>query len=190
MTEPEAVLEALGLGVLARAPLAEGRFRDVLMLDESTGTLLLPARYRSDDGGMASGMAALVRVSGQDAHEAMTSDAVLEAFRWVGRVSAAAAERGEYVLLEPGYHTGELREPHVLMVVREHEGRSISVVETAPTPPADLPMWNGRSSLNGPATREVVEAGGILAMYAMDGWGEHPLRLCLTFGPVPEPEST
>ncbi|MFE9746366.1 hypothetical protein ACFYOT_15795 [Saccharothrix saharensis] len=183
MTEPDVVLGKLGLGTLARTPLTDRRFRDVVMLDESSSTILLPNRYRSDGGGIEGVVTGVTRVAGVEAHEALTADTVPEAFRWIGRVSAAAAERGEYVAVEPGTHTADLAEPHVLLAVQEHEGRRISIARTSPTPPADTPMWLGQSSLNAPATPDTVEAGGLLAMYAMNTWSEHPLHLCLTFTP-------
>ena len=183
MAQPEAVLEKLGLGLLARAPLTDRRFRDLVALDESSSTIMLLDRYRSDDGGIASGVAGLTRVTGLEAHEALTTDTLLEAFRWIGRVSVAAAERGEYVAVEPGTHTADLAEPYVLLGVQEHEGERLSFAQTAPTPPAETPMWLGQSSLTAPVTDDAVQAGGVLAMYAMNTWGEHPLRLCLTFTP-------
>ncbi|MCE6993334.1 hypothetical protein LZG04_00705 [Saccharothrix sp. S26] len=183
MTEPDAVLGKLGLGVLARTPLTDRRFRDLVALDAESSTIMLLDRYRSEDGGIASEVAGLTRVTGLEAHEALTADTLLEAFRWVGRVSAAAAERGEHVTVEPGAHTADLAEPYVLLAVEEHEGRPVSIARTAPTPPAGTPMWLGQASLTAPATRESIGAGGLLAMYAMNTWGEHPLRLCLTFTP-------
>ncbi|ROP38168.1 hypothetical protein [Saccharothrix texasensis] len=183
MTSPDAVLEKLALGVLARTPLTDRRFRDLVALDEASATITLLDRYRAEDGGIAGAAAGLTRVTALEAHEALTTDTLLEAFRWIGRVSAAAAERGEYVTVEPGRNTAELAEPYVLLAVQEHEGRSVAIAQTAPTPPAETPMWLGQSSLNAPATGESIEAGGLLAMYAMNTWGEHPLRLCLTFTP-------
>ncbi|MFJ6675974.1 hypothetical protein ACIQMJ_33155 [Actinosynnema sp. NPDC091369] len=183
MAEPDVVLGKLGLGALARTPLTDRRFRDLVALDESSSTIMLPHRYRSDGGGIEGVVTGVTRVAGVEAHEALTTDTLLEAFRWIGRVSAAAAERGEYVAVEPGTHTADLAEPYVLLAVREHEGQRISIAQTSPTPPAETPMWLGQASLNAPATPETVEAGGLLAMYAMNTWSEHPLRLCLTFTP-------
>lgn len=183
MDEPEVVLGRLGLGTLARTPLTDRRFRDLVALDESSATITLLDRYRSQDGGIAGRVSGLTRVTGREAHEALTTDTLLEAFRWIGRVSAAAAERGEYLAVEPGAHTSDLTEPYVLLAVQEHEGRQVSIAQTAPTPPAETPMWLGQASLNTAATRESIEAGGLLAMYAMNTWDEHPLRLCLTFTP-------
>ncbi|MBW4718279.1 hypothetical protein [Saccharothrix obliqua] len=185
MDNPADVLDLLGRGLLARAPLAEGRFRDLVALDPDSSTIVLLNRYRSDDGNIAAGIAGLTRVSGQEASDGMTEDTLVEAFRWVGRASAAAAERGECVTVEPGAHTGELQEPYVLMVVQDFDGEKLSVVQTAPTPPADLPLWQGKPSMSGPATVDGIVAGGLLAMYAMDTWGIHPLHMCLTFGPAP-----
>lgn len=187
MTNPDDVLALLGQGALARTPLTDDRFRDLVALDPDSSGIVLLNRYRSDDGGIAAGMAELTRVSGQEAGAALTEDTLTEAFRWVGQVSAAAAERGECVTVEPGTHEGGLQEPYVLMAVQEYQGQQLSVVRTAPAPPADLPMWEGRQALSGPATPETVVTGGLLAMYAMDRWGIHPLHMCLTFGPAPGP---
>ncbi|MEU4446456.1 hypothetical protein AB0K14_34405 [Actinosynnema sp. NPDC050801] len=183
MTEPDAVLAKLGLGTLARTPLTDRRFRDLVALDESSSTIVLLDRYRGEDGGIGSELAGLTRVTGLEAHEALTTDTLLEAFRWIGRVSGAAAERGEYVAVEPGTHAEDLAEPYVLLAVQEREGRPVSTARTAPTPPPGTPMWLGQATHDTPATTDSIEAGGLLAMYAMNTWDEHPLRLCLTFTP-------
>ncbi|CCH31430.1 hypothetical protein ABZ816_04025 [Actinosynnema sp. NPDC047251] len=185
MHDPAAVLDLLGRGLLARSPLGETRFRDLVALDPDSSTIVLLNRYRSDDGDIAAGVAELSRVSGQEADDGMNQTTLVDAFQWVGQVSAAAAGRGECVTVEPGQHDGEIQEPYVLLVVQEYEGQRLSVVQTAPAPPADVPLWEGRASMSGPATPESIASGGLLAMYAMDTWGVHPLHLCLTFGPVP-----
>ncbi|WP_433273913.1 hypothetical protein ACQPZF_20315 [Actinosynnema sp. CS-041913] len=185
MNDPDEVLGLLAHGALARTALAENRFRDLVALDESSSTVILLNRHRSDDGGIAAGVTGLTRVSGHEASQGLTQDTLVEAFYWVGRVSAAAAERGECVTVEPGKHEGGLQEPYVMLVVQDYEGQRVAVVQTAPAPPADLPMWEGKQSMSGPATPESLATGGILAMYAMDTWGVHPLHMCLTFGPVP-----
>ncbi|NUT94333.1 MAG: hypothetical protein HOY78_20155, partial [Saccharothrix sp.] len=185
MTDPGRVLGLLGHGVLARTPLAENRFRDAVGLDRESGTLTLFSRFRGDDGGIAADIARLEPVGGQEAHEALTAETLTEAFRWVGRVNAAAAERGEYVAVERAVNTDVLSEPYVLMVVQEFEGQRISVVQTAPVPAPEVPVWQGNPSMNSPASPETIEAGGLLALYAMDHWGVHPLHLALTFGPTP-----
>ncbi|MEJ2855683.1 MULTISPECIES: hypothetical protein [unclassified Saccharothrix] len=185
MTDPGEVLGRLAHGVLARTPLADNRFRDVVGLDRESGTLTLFSRFRADDGGDAAEIAQLEPVGGQEAHEALTAETLTEAFRWVGRVNAAAAERGEYVAVERAVNTDVLSEPYVLMVVQEFEGQRISVVQTAPVPGSEVPVWQGNPSMTSPASPETIEAGGLLALYAMDHWGVHPLHLALTFGPTP-----
>ncbi|MEU7531487.1 hypothetical protein AB0A74_37545 [Saccharothrix sp. NPDC042600] len=186
MPDPNAVLGRLGHGVLARTPLAENRFRDIVGLERESGTLTLFSRFRGDDGGVPAEIVRLEPVGGQEAHEALTAETLAEAFRWVGRVNAAAAERGEYVAVERAANTDILSEPYVLMVVQEFDGQRISVVQTAPVPGPEVPVWQGNPSMNSPASPETVEAGGLLAMYAMDHWGVHPLHLSLTFGPTPK----
>ncbi|MEU4803905.1 hypothetical protein [Actinosynnema sp. NPDC023587] len=186
MHDPAEVLDLLGRGLLARSPWGESRFRELVALDPDSSSIVLLDRYRADDGGIAAGVAELSRVGGQEASDGMTQTTLVDAFQWVGRISAAAAGRGECLAVEPGQHEGDLQEPYVLLVEREYEGQRLSVARTAPAPPADLPMWEGRSAVSGPATPESVGTGGLLAMYAMDTWGVHPLHLCLTFAPVPD----
>jgi hypothetical protein len=80
----------------------------------------------------------------------------------------------------------------VLMVVKQHNGQRISVVETSPVPD-DAPIWHDQlvheaatgQTMSGPATPETIRGGGLLAMYATTTWDVHPSRLALSFGPIP-----
>ncbi|MEU5697086.1 hypothetical protein [Actinosynnema sp. NPDC020468] len=171
VADPDALLAALGTGALERMVVADNRFRDVLGFAENAVTL--------PDGRTV----VLTRVSEQDAVEAVTPEAVRRAFGWIGWANAAAADRGEYLVVEPGEHTG-FTDPYVLLMVRQQEGGPVAVAQTSPAPAAGMPYWQGTSSLSAPATPESVGAGGTLALYAFDAWDVHPLRLCLTYGPV------
>ncbi|WP_186763305.1 hypothetical protein [Lentzea tibetensis] len=189
MTQPDLVLGRLAQGVLARFPILESRFRDIVALDADTATIMLTGRYRNDDGGVAAEMTSLVRVTAEEAYAALTTDAIKEAFDWVGRASYAAAERGEYVCVEPGGVTYR-EKPYVLMIVREINGQWLSLVETAPLP-KDAPIWRDQQTgadtdgqmLSGPASHDAVVAGGVLALYAITTWDLHWFQLALSFGP-------
>ncbi|WNV83277.1 hypothetical protein [Umezawaea sp. Da 62-37] len=191
MTDPGTVLGKLGKGALARVPVLDTRFRDLVALDEAGSTIMLADRYGPEDGGMSGGLSPLVRVPEAEARSAVTAETVLEAFRWVGLVSEAAAERGEYVAVEPGGVTYR-EKPYVLMIVRQHKGQMFSVVETAPVPD-EAPIWHDQlvhenatgQTMSGPASPETIRGGGLLAMYATTTWDLHPSRLCLSFGPNP-----
>jgi hypothetical protein len=189
MTDPDAVLEKLGLGALSRTPLLERRFRDLVALDPSSSSIMLTNRYRGEDGSVSGPLAQLVRVSAEEAYAALTTEAVVEAFRWIGRLAEAAAGRGEYVCLEPGGVTYR-PEPYVLMIVQERDGRSLSIVETAPVPEG-APIWRDQrgpedvrgQSMSGAAEPEIIRAGGHLAMNAATTWDLNPFQLALSFGP-------
>jgi hypothetical protein len=191
MGDPDTVLSTLGKGALARTPVLENRFRDLVALDPASSTIMLANRYRDEDGGMSGPATPLVRVAEVEARAAVTAETVLEAFRWVGLASEAAADRGEYVAVEAGGITHR-EKPYVLMVVKQHNGQRISVVETSPVPD-DAPIWHDQmvheaatgQTMSGPATPETIRGGGLLAMYATTTWDVHPSRLALSFGPIP-----
>lgn len=191
MSDPDTVLGTLGRGALARTPLLENRFRDLVALDPGSSSITLTNRYRAGNGGASGPATPLVRVSEAEARGAVTAEAVLEAFRWVGLASEAAADRGEYVAVEAGGVTYR-EKPYVLMVVQRHNGQRISVVETSPVPD-DAPIWHDQlvhesatgQTMSGPATPETIRGGGLLAMYATTTWDLHPSRLALSFGPIP-----
>ncbi|HEX6344592.1 hypothetical protein [Umezawaea sp.] len=191
MSDPGTVLNTLGKGALARTPVLENRFRDLVALDPASSTIMLTDRYRDDSGGVSGSATPLVRVAEGEARAAVTAETVLEAFRWVGLASEAAADRGEYVAVEAGGITHR-EKPYVLMVVRQHNGQRISVVETSPVPD-EAPIWHDQlvheaatgQTMSGPATPETIRGGGLLAMYATTTWDVHPSRLALSFGPIP-----
>ncbi len=191
MSDPEIVLGMLGKGALARTAVLENRFRDLVELDPNRSTIMLADRYRDENGDLSGPSTPLVRVSEVEARGAVTAETVLEAFRWVGLASEAAADRGEYVAVEAGGITHR-EKPYVLMIVRQHNGQRISVVETSPVPD-DAPIWHDQmvhesatgQTMSGPATPETIRGGGLLAMYATTTWDLHPSRLALSFGPIP-----
>ena len=192
MSDPESVLGTLGQGALARTPVLENRFRDVVALDPASSTIMLANRYRDEDGGVSGPSTPLVRVPETEARAAVNAETVLEAFRWVGLASEAAADRGEYVAVEAGGVTYR-EKPYVLMIVKQHNGQRFSVVETSPVPD-EAPIWHDQlvheaatgQTMAGPATPETIRGGGLLAMYATTTWDLHPSRLCLSFGPNPQ----
>jgi len=191
MGDPDTVLSTLGKGALARTPVLENRFRDLVALDPASSTIMLTNRYRDEHGGVSGPATPLVRVAEVEARAAVTAETVLEAFRWVGLASEAAADRGEYVAVEAGGITHR-EKPYVLMIVKQHNGQRISVVETSPVPD-DAPIWHDQlvheaatgQTMSGPATPEAIRGGGLLAMYATTTWDVHPSRLALSFGPIP-----
>ncbi|GAB2861360.1 hypothetical protein [Lentzea nigeriaca] len=109
----------LARGTLSRSPLSEGRFRDVIMIDERTGQALMMDRFMTD-GASLGVQTQLIPVSREEAHAAVTPEALKEAYRWVGRMIEVADGRREYLTLEPVVNQGERVEPFAMMALQNH----------------------------------------------------------------------
>ncbi len=177
MTDPK-LGEMLGRGLMGRSPLADTRFRDMLMIDLETGEAMIPDRYTTN-GNMTAHGTHLVQVSLPEADAELSDDDVMDAFKWAGRMCGEAAERGEYLSLEPIESQGEQANPHVLLAVRAHEGQQVVVAQFSP-PPVGGPLA-GSPSRSAPATPDSVEGIGVLAGMAVNEWRSHPLRIAITY---------
>lgn len=123
---------------------------------------------------------------------------------WLADVIPGAAERGEYVTLEPGDDSARPPGPHVgvgvgddsgqprhvSFSVTEHDSARIVLLEATPGPPAELPLWDGATrsgtgaQLAFPASRRTVHAVPALLVAALAPWA-NPWRLVATFGSQP-----
>ncbi|WP_211294214.1 hypothetical protein [Lentzea kentuckyensis] len=177
MTDPK-LKEMLGLGLMGRSPLADTRFRDMLMIDLETGEAMIPDRFTTN-GQMTAHSTRLVQVTLPEADAELSDDDVMDAFKWAGRMTGAAAERGEYLSLEPIQNQGEQANPHVLLIVQQHEGQQVVIAQFSP-PPVEGPLA-GSPSRSAPATPESVEGIGVIAGMAVNEWRSHPLRLAITY---------
>ncbi|MFD9703873.1 hypothetical protein [Lentzea sp. NPDC059081] len=176
-TDPK-LKEMLGRGLMGRSPLADTRFRDMLMIDVETGEAMIPDRFTTDGNVTAHGTR-LEQVSLQEADAELSDDDVVTAFKWAGRMAGVAAERGEHLSLEPIEHQDEQRDPHVLLAVQPHEGQHVVIAQFSP-PPSEGPLA-GSPSRSAPATTESVEGIGVVAGMAVNEWRTHPLRLAITY---------
>jgi hypothetical protein len=177
MTDPK-LKEMLGRGLMGRSPLADTRFRDMILIDTESGEAMIPDRYTTN-GEMTAHGAHLVPVTLPEADAALSDDDITDAFKWVGRMTGEAAQRGEYLSLEPIDSQGEQANPHVLLAVQPHEGAQVVVAQFSP-PPAEGPLA-GSPSRSAPANPESVEGIGVLAGMAVNEWRSHPLRLAITY---------
>ncbi|WP_329787213.1 hypothetical protein V1227_20510 [Lentzea sp. DG1S-22] len=177
MTDPK-LAEVLGRGLMGRSPLAETRFRDMLLIDVETGDAMIPDRFTTN-GQMTAHSTRLQQVTLQEADAALSDDDVMDAFKWAGRMCGAAAERGEFLSLEPIENDGEQADPHVLLAVQPHEGRQVVIAQFSP-PPSGGPLA-GATSRTAPATAESVEGIGVLAGLAVNEWRSHPLKMAITY---------
>ncbi|MFD4644607.1 hypothetical protein ACFWN2_45380 [Lentzea sp. NPDC058436] len=170
--------EMLGRGLMGRSPLADTRFRDMLMIDVETGDAMIPDRFTTN-GQMTAHSTRLQQVSLAEANAALSDDDVMDAFKWAGRMSGEAAERGEFLSLEPIENDGEQADPHVLLAVQPHEGQQVVIAQFSP-PPAEGPLA-GSPSRSAPATPESVEGIGVIAGLAVNEWRSHPLKMAITY---------
>ncbi|WP_063778159.1 hypothetical protein [Lentzea aerocolonigenes] len=173
------LLSRLGRGNLSRSPLSDGRFRDVIMVDEQSGQALLMDRFMTD-GKSLGVQTQLQPVTREAAYAAVTNDTLREAYRWVGRMIEVADGRREYLTLEPVVNQGERVDPFAMMALRNHEGEDIVVVSCSPAPSQNTP-FQGTPGMNAPVSRETLQGIGELAMSAMLEWGPHPLDMAITF---------
>jgi hypothetical protein len=177
MTDPK-LKEMLGRGLMGRSPLADTRFRDMFMIDVETGEAMIPDRFTTN-GNMTAHSTHLVQVSLPEADAELSDDDVMDAFKWAGRMTGAAAERGEYLSLEPIQNQGEQANPHVLLVVQHIDGQQVVIAQFSP-PPVEGPLA-GSPSRSAPATPESIEGIGVIAGMAVNEWRSHPLRLAITY---------
>ncbi|WP_434448925.1 hypothetical protein [Lentzea sp. E54] len=177
MTDPK-LKEMLGRGLMGRSPLADTRFRDMLLIDVATGEAMIPDRFTTN-GEMTAHGTHLVQVTLAEADAELSDEDVLDAFRWTGLMCGEAAERGEYLSLEPAQNQGEQADPHVLLAVQPHDGQQVVIAQFSP-PPTEGPLA-GSPSRSAPATRESVVGIGLIAGMAVNEWRSHPLRLAITY---------
>ncbi|ANZ35454.1 hypothetical protein BBK82_04530 [Lentzea guizhouensis] len=175
----EAVPHRLGRGTLGRSPHGDARFREVLMVDERTGTALMMDRFMTD-GASLGVQTTLQPVSRDEAYAAVTPEALAEAYRGLGRLADMANGRNEYLTIEPITHQAGRSEPFAMLGVQHHEGEDIVLVSCSPAPSQNTP-FKGSPGINAVITPETLRGIGELAMQAMLEWGPHPLDMAVTF---------
>jgi hypothetical protein len=190
--DPDALLGRLGHGSIGRSELEDDWRRECLLFDLDGKTLFMADRFKTDDGGIG-----LTQVAGRlaefdEARAAVTPAAKEAAFRWVGEAFVGAAERGEHVLVGPG-GTQMYRTPRVIMIVLEGESERVSAIQASPVP-VGAEVWRDRQPDPGEDTQFLstpvitpgdIVAGGVLAGYAAETWGTHPLHLAVSFKQTP-----
>lgn len=201
--------ESVGRGQLARTEVESGRFREVGLLEDPSGSgppgmgrLLLTARWQSGSKG-ASSMD--LRMIGEPVLLAPLADDDLTGHgdqlwtSFVGHLSEVCvqtAERGEVLLLEGGGVAHELWPYALLAVTPELDGSWASRLEVSPAPGPGTPGWDqagrGRNedgtdgaSMTAPATFEAVRGAGFLLAVAASQWAATPQDLAITYTTAP-----
>jgi len=175
----------LGRGGVARSEVEPGRFRESGLLDRTSSTLFVPDRYTREGGTHATSFP--LHAGDQPTADA---DALWAELRtWLADVLEAAAERGDYVVLEHGGYEFP-QEPFALAIcVPAEGGGAISSVEAAPAPrrpPWPAPAADARAAtLSAPATRDVIRGAAVFLVAAVADWSVSPWTIGVTFGRVP-----
>lgn len=186
--DPDALRAQLGRGDVARAPVAEGRFREVGLLTDlgERGVLMVPKRFQNGDSLEGVGYE-LRRVQGDPGIDSGWS----ELQGWLRTVALSAAERGEMVLLErAGWEAP--REPYALFLARRGEQGWFSFLQAAPAPSHGLPPWPfppprpELAHLNAPATRPSITGAATALLIAIREWAASPFDVGVTFGRSPD----
>ncbi|MGZ3147878.1 hypothetical protein ACVDFE_39025 [Lentzea chajnantorensis] len=175
----EAVPHRLGRGTLGRSPHGEARFREVLVVDERTGTALMMDRFMTD-GASLGVHTRLQPVTRDEAYAAVTPEALKEAYRGLGRLADMADGRNEYLTIEPITHQVGRSEPFAVLSMQHHEGEDVVLVSCSPAPSENTP-FQGSPGIRAPVTAENLRGIGELVLHAALEWGPHPLDMAVTF---------
>ncbi|MFZ0832875.1 MAG: plasmid pRiA4b ORF-3 family protein [Mycobacterium sp.] len=177
--------EIQGTGTISRTLRGAGRFREVGLLFEKTGTLILQSRFPTKDDGdhlqfdshvFSLGPAGDVAESTYDEVRSLLSQAIRNAL-----------SNNEFLLVELGGWDAPF-EPYCLFILTEEDDAVVSMIETVPDPRGSR-LWEphiveGRQTqnLSAPASAETIDVAPILMMDAIGTWGLQPWDLALTFG--------
>jgi hypothetical protein len=187
MSEPDKVLDRLGVGTTGRAPLEADWSRDALLFDLDAKTLWMAERYQKPDGGMA-----IENVQGRladhmEAEAALTPENRMAAYQWLGRAFEKSIDRHEFMILGPG-GVQMCSEPRVTLVVLEADGKRYASLQATP-PPVNAQIWEkywkpdqAQQYVERPVdTPEDYVISGELAGFASEVWQCPPLRLAVSF---------
>jgi len=184
VADPGGLASMMGQGLIARTPYEEGRFREVALLHEGTGTLLIQSRKgaATPDGGVQLEARELQLTEPGAPTSSVGSDlqGLLErAVRYTVAVDG-------FLLLETGGWDAP-PEPYCLFLV-VHEKGEMSVVETAPAP-IGARFWAESiepdapgATMSAPISDETLAVVPTLIIDACATWGLEPWDLALTYG--------
>lgn len=179
---------AMGQGWIARTLRERDRYREVGLLHEESGTLLLQPRFpdRVSESGWAFEETLVRLLPAGDPTPTVAQD-----FRdLLGRAVDFTAASDGFLVLERGGWDAPI-EPYCLFTVLGEPGAEMSLIETAP-PPVGARHWTRHigpgttgATVRAPATAEAIEVAPILILDACSSWGLSPWDLALTYGRRP-----
>ena len=185
--ESAAALPSIGLGRLARSRIERDRYREVGLLS-TRGVLILPGRWQNqEEAGLAAETVALQPVSISSLSQQAIEKGWRELAGWLRTVTADAAKRNEFLLVEPGgWEATEA--PFALWAIgrRKATGELLSVLESNPVPRLNVAPWNqvgeGLSGITAPATDATISVAGLALAMAASTWAVSPWHISMTYG--------
>jgi len=184
VADPSTLSPAMGQGLIARTLREEGRFREVALLHERTGTLLLQTRRptATADGDLQF-EAPTVQLTEPGAP---TSSAWADLKELLGQAVRYTIQVDGFLVVERGGWDAP-PEPYCIFLVL-HEPSEMSVVEAAPAP-IGARLWEqslrpgaAGATMSAPATDQTFAVVSVLMVDACATWGLQPWDLVLTYG--------
>ncbi|RBQ16759.1 hypothetical protein DP939_29275 [Spongiactinospora rosea] len=181
----------LGAGAMIRMGDETGRYRELGLLNEESGLLVLRDRDQGPEATPVVQLVPLTPVTMEEAKAESLEDDISVA-RWLGDIAFAAATRGEWLAIHPGSWQGPFEPIVVVELLRDAGGRWSSAVRATPVP-YGAEFWSDHTVGDDWAAQQIATAAsskalmdsGIMAVAAFLSWGIHPLMLGMTFGPNP-----
>jgi hypothetical protein len=184
VADPLSLSSVMGQGLIARTLREERRFREVVLLDERTGTLLVQPRKltTTPDGSLQSEARAVQLTDPARPTDSVWSD-LTEQFGQAVRYTVAVD--GFLVVERGGWDAPP--EPYCLFLVVHDQGER-SVLEVAPAP-RGARLWEDAiqpgaagATISARATDETLAVVPTLILDACATWGVEPWDLALTYG--------
>jgi len=183
--EADVLSSIQGTGVIGRTVREEGRFREVGILFEDSGTLILQSRFPTKGDGdhlHFESPVLTLEPAGDIAHSVYDDVRAL-----LSQAIRSALSHNEFVLVELGGWDAPF-EPYCLFILTTEDEGLVSMIETVPDPHGST-VWEpfiveGRETqnLSAPASAETIDVAPFVMMDAIATWGLQPWDLALTFG--------
>ncbi|WP_146607647.1 hypothetical protein [Spongiactinospora gelatinilytica] len=181
----------LGAGVMIRVGDETGRYRELGLLDQEAGLLVLRDQDQGPGATPVVQLVPLAPVTMEEAKAGSIKDDITVA-RWLGDIAFAAATRGEWLAIHRGSRQGPFEPIVVVELLRDAGGAWSSAVRATPVPQG-AEFWSEHTVGTGWAAQQIATAAsskaltdsGVMAVAAFLSWGIHPLMLGMTFGPNP-----
>ncbi len=185
VADPDGLASLMGQGRLARTLREEHRFREVALLHEPSGTLLVQPRTATAtaDGSLRSEGRA-IQLTPWDGSAPGAGPTFLDALALAVRHTV---DTNGFLVIERGGWDAPA-EPYCLFVVVRDDDGDTSVVEAAPAP-VGARLWQRNiapgaagATMSAPATEDTLAVVPTLMIDACATWGLEPWDLAFTYG--------